>query len=693
MTALGMIAKEKNKQSNFITLRFLSAVLVATCLVFGFVFLFVFSDGEELIIDRTIALFIATLTFGATFLNIDYRSIRSLFFISLYVYSTQTLIGIFINDFDPFYVINMVITVQAVGASLGKAKRVIKYVIFMVSSLALGIALVDNLPLAEKLSFLLLCSIPSLVVYLMIKIKDQFERSLGFKEEFLRTLVTKTEEAILIADFEGDIFEINSVALYMFGYSQEELEGNNFSMLRKKALTEEEDQKGVKLLLENKFWNDEVLLKKKDKSIFDAYVSVSHIRKQDEEYLVYRVSDISMRKTAEKQLIKAKEEAEAAAVAKTSFLATMSHEIRTPMNGVIGMANVLRDTKLNKEQSSYVDTVLKSGQNLLSIINEVLDFSKAESGKMIVESIPMNVEEQLTDAMELMSAMAEKKGLSITGKVESDTPTAVLTDPTKVKQVLTNLISNSLKFTEKGGIHINIRKRIEEKNEIYLEFSVKDTGIGIETKNLSKVFESFTQSDSSTTRKYGGTGLGLAICKKLVNLMGGNIWVNSTFGEGSCFYFTIKAEKYDDEFKDSDSIQHQDDSTLMNGIRILLAEDNKVNQEVASLIFKGMGGVVDVAENGAQAVEMCRKSSYELIFMDVQMPELDGIQATKEILSNPEAYGSPYIIAMTANAFDEDKENCLNAGMHDFISKPIMMDDLKSALRVFRELMSKNSHI
>jgi len=588
------------------------------------------------------------------------------------------------NDFDFFYLINMVLTIQAIGVALGRAKKVIRYGIFTCSALGLGVAMNKDLVLTHKLTYTVICITPAVLVYIIVRVKERFEKSLRFKEEFLRTLVTKTEEAIILADFEGDIFEVNTVALYMFGYTAEELEGNNFSLLRQDVLTEENDKKGVKLLLENKFWNEEILLKKNDKSVFDAYVSVSYIKKQDEEYLVYRVSDISMRKNAEKQLIKAKEEAESAAVAKTSFLATMSHEIRTPMNGVIGMTNILGKTPLDSEQARYVETIKKSSSNLLSIINEVLDFSKAESGKMTLERIPLNIKGQLTEVMDLMSSMADQKGLSLTAKIETDTPEIVISDPTKVKQVLTNLISNSLKFTSQGGVSITIKKRAEEKQDVFLEFKIQDTGIGIKAENQAKVFETFTQSDSSTTRKFGGTGLGLAICKKLVGLMGGNIWVDSKPGVGSTFYFTIKAEKFNNTFKETTENETHDESTLMSGIRILLAEDNAVNQEVASLIFKGMGGSVEVASNGLEAIEMCKKASYDLIFMDVQMPEMDGIQATKEIKSDKLAYGNPYIIAMTANAFEEDRKNCFEAGMHDFISKPIMMDSLKKAVLKFK---------
>ncbi len=686
MTALGMIAKNTNSKSRDKYFRLMTFIEVASILVYGFVFLFLFEDSEELVIDRVLTLFIGLLAFSGTFLEIEKKAIKLLSFISFYAFTFQIILANFLNDFDIYHFTSLLIAVQAISVGFGRSQTATKYLVITFLAFSGTILFSANLGYIDKIVLTGSIGILSIILHVVIKIKDNFEQKLKFKEEFLRTLVTKTEEAIVITDFEGDIFETNTVALYMFGYKPDELEGRNFSLLRKFRLTIEEDETGVNQLLENKFWNDEISLVKKDKSEFDAFVSISFIKKQGQEFLVYKVSDITMRKAAERELVKAKEQAEAAAVAKSSFLATMSHEIRTPMNGVIGMTNILGDTDLNDDQLHYINTIKKSSQNLLTIINEVLDFSKAESGKMIAELIPLNLNDLITEVPDLMGPIAEEKHVTLTGLIESETPPNIISDPTRIKQILVNLVSNALKFTESGKVHINVRARAREKDDIFLEFRVSDTGIGIPEEKLAYVFDSFTQSDSSTTRKYGGTGLGLAICQKLVKLLEGNIWVKSKLGEGSTFTFTIKSIIHNAVgFKQEVSESGIQDSELLLGMQILLAEDNPINQEVASLILRGLGGQITIANNGLEALEQCKKVDYDLIFMDVQMPEMDGLEATRQIISQPSSCGTPYIIAMTANAFDEDKRMCLEAGMEDFISKPIMIDKLKAAISTFRQ--------
>ncbi|MFK7757192.1 MAG: ATP-binding protein [Flavobacteriales bacterium] len=685
MTALGMIAKNTNSRNGLQYYRLMTFFETLSILLFGFVFLFLLEGNEEFVVDRVLVFFVSLMAFCSTFLKIDIKVIRNLCFISYYAFTFQVVLSNAINDFGTYHFIALIIAIQAVSISFNRASFA-SYYLLIISLLAICLITTNsNLLIEDKAVLGGSMVILGLLLYLISHLKASFQQKLKFKEEFLRTLVTKTEEAILITNFEGDIFETNTVALYMFGFRAEELEGKNFSTLRKYELTKKEDQKGVNQLLENKFWNDEISLVKSDKSEFDAHVSISFIKKQGQEFLVYRVSDISMRKASERELVKAKEQAEAAAVAKTSFLATMSHEIRTPMNGVIGMTDVLSTTSLDQDQLHYVSTIQKSSKNLLTIINEVLDFSKAEAGKMSLEHIPVNIGETLEEILDLMGPVAENKNITLVGKIEKDTPEMVISDPTRLKQIIVNLISNAIKFTSEGQVKINIRARAREAKDVFLEFKIEDSGIGIPDEKLAYVFESFTQTDSTTTRKYGGTGLGLAISKKLVDLLEGNIWVSSELGKGSTFTFTIKTAIHTVDIKKIKKVVNPlHDSELLVGLRILLAEDNLINQEVASLILKGLGGAIDIAENGKIAVNACKSIDYDIIFMDVQMPEMDGLDATKEIKSNSSTYGNPHIIAMTANAFEEDKRMCLEAGMNDFISKPIMMDKLKSAIETFR---------
>lgn len=688
MKALGMIAKDNKSRDGVEYYRLMTFVEILSILLYGFVFLFLLEGSQELVVDRVLTLFIAALAFASSFLDIDKKIIRSLSLISFYAFTAQVILNNSLNAYSTYHLISLLIAFQAVSISCGHIKIARNYLVFFGTIGIIGVVFQGEMDFTNK--FLLCGSMTSLNILLFIVIyaKDTFEQKLKFKEEFLRTLVSKTEEGILITNFEGDILETNAVALNMFGYRAEEIENKNFSALRESHLTPEEDKKGVNQILENKFWNDEITLVKQDKSEFDAFVSISLIKNNGQEFLVYRVSDITMRKISERELVNAKDLAEQAALAKSSFLATISHEIRTPMNGVIGMANALNNMELNKHQKRYVNTIQRSSKNLLTIINEVLDFSKAESGKMTLELIPCSLKEVIEDVLDLMSRSASEKNVTLTSKIDANTPLDLITDPTKIKQILTNLVSNALKFTNKGGVHIDVRARAKEKRTFYLEFKVTDSGIGIPEEKLSNVFESFTQSDSSTTRKFGGTGLGLSICQKLVNLMGGNIWAKSEEGKGSTFIFSIKASEY---LKEGDSapivISEINDEELLMGYKILLAEDNRINQEVALLILKGLGGTADIAENGKETLEACRQKDYDIIFMDIQMPEMDGLEATKIILSNESSFGRPYIIAMTASAFKEDMKICLDSGMKDFISKPIMMDRLRSAIAKFRELV------
>jgi signal transduction histidine kinase/CheY-like chemotaxis protein len=392
--------------------------------------------------------------------------------------------------------------------------------------------------------------------------------------------------------------------------------------------------------------------------------------------------DMRLQKQAESELRNAKTLAEDAVKTKANFLATMSHEIRTPLNGVIGMADLLMDTELDEDQKNYVHTLSRSAQVLLSLINDILDFSKIEAGKMSLESASFGFKPLLQDLRDMFTYPFEHKKIAYYEQLADDLPAVVSGDVNRLRQVLINLVGNALKFTAKGSVTLSINP-VEASNDYWrVRFAVTDTGIGISKEAQEKLFEAFTQADSSTTRKFGGTGLGLSISKKLIELMQGELAVSAELGKGSTFFFVINLGKSKEVLVENTHTHHFSINTVSNHEKmILLVEDNKVNQLVASKLLQKFGYAHRIAENGEEALKQLAERSFDAILMDCQMPVMDGFEATRTIRLMEENTGQHIpIIGLTANALDGDRERCIACGMDDYSTKPIKISELQEKL-------------
>ncbi|OQW67126.1 MAG: hypothetical protein BVN35_20595 [Proteobacteria bacterium ST_bin11] len=516
----------------------------------------------------------------------------------------------------------------------------------------------------------------------LLKYREHLEELVAMATTEVKAIVQTAVNGVISIDSSGLIRMFNPAAERLFGWSSAEIVGKNVSLLMPEPDASAHDSYIQHFLATNQAKilgiEREVIAQRKDGSRFPANLAVGHgIISDGRHMFVGFISDISLQKQAEQELRLAKEAAEAAAKAKANFLANMSHEIRTPMNTVIGFAEVaLQDPSLAGDTRSHIKTILSSGRHLLSVINDILDFSKIEAGKVELESVCFNLPFAVQEALQIMGLRAAEKGLRIDLVIEAGLPSHFVGDPNCLRQVILNLVGNSVKFTDTGSIGVSISRA--EGVEM-LHFAISDTGIGMTPEQTERIFESFSQADSTTSRRFGGTGLGTTISKQIVEMMGGEIWVESQEGVGSVFHFTVRMP----ESASAENCLYDISSVATvayvspRRFKVLLAEDLEANANLARLRLEQQGHRVSWVKNGQEAVDAYRGGGYDLILMDLQMPVLDGIAATRQIRELEKSSGSRIpILALTASVFSHERRDSLEAGIDTIVGKPIDVDDL-----------------
>ncbi|RDH86691.1 MAG: hypothetical protein DIZ78_07240 [endosymbiont of Escarpia spicata] len=513
---------------------------------------------------------------------------------------------------------------------------------------------------------------------------EQRTSELKQSEERTRAIIDSAADGIIVIDSKGIVETFSPSAEILFGYDASEIIGNNINMLMPEPTRSKHDSYLAKYLpgRQSGVISSRVEVKglRQDGDAFPMELSVSELMVGNKQMFVGIMRDTTERKQAEQAMAEAKEAAEASSQAKSDFLANMSHEIRTPMNAIIGMSKLALGTDLNPKQHNFIRKVHYSAELLLGIINDVLNISKVEAGKLEIEKVNFQLQSVLDNVSNLIGIDEAEQHLELIIEVADDIPDELTGDPLRLGQILINLGNNAVKFTQQGRISISVKLESQKDKQLTLHFCVSDTGIGITPEHQQKLFQSFNQADSSTSRRYGGTGLGLTISKRLTELMGGKIWVVSQPDKGSDFHFTVQLEAGDPEqhkeiYQDTKNKQIGD----FSGIRVLLVEDNEINQELAKELLSDRGFIITSVWNGKEAVEILQKEHFDGILMDIQMPVMDGYTATR-IIRNQVKFKKLPIIAMTANIMESDRTKAKAAGMDDHIGKPLDVNELFTVL-------------
>ncbi|WP_137758774.1 PAS domain-containing hybrid sensor histidine kinase/response regulator [Pontibacter sp. SGAir0037] len=519
-----------------------------------------------------------------------------------------------------------------------------------------------------------------------ISMLGQELKSSTVSRDFMQSIYKGVVDVLLVLNKDFTIRNVNEACEDLFGCKENELRGLHLT-----EVLDNPDKQGISHIIkaleaDGKYMNaDAQLMLRKQNRLISVSSSFSYLlnNRQEVDGILIIAKDISELKQKELELKEAKTKAEAANEAKSNFLSSMSHEIRTPLNGIMGFTNLLMETELNPDQEQYVRLINTSGIALTKLLSDILDLHKIEQDKITVEHIPFNIRESITSNLEPYKHLAQSKGLSLTCAFDALVPEVVQGDPTRINQVLINLVSNAIKFTSSGSIHVEIKagQRTADSTRIPLICTVTDTGIGIPPEKQGLIFDSFTQSDQSTNRKYGGFGLGLAISKKLVNLMQGGIEVLSPLPgllHGSQFKFTVDVEAVPEAGQMPSPTGPVTKSKLEENVHFLVVDDNELNRMLLENVLKGYGAFVTTARSGEEALQLSKTTEFSLVFMDLQMPEMDGFEATR--LLRTAGFTNP-IIAFSANVYQEDIQKSLMAGMNDHLSKPFYPSDLDALLQ------------